>query len=159
MSLLVLPDDLPSSLDVLEQMSKADLKEVHSKGKCPNISSLNGIAKGIILDPQWFESMHLWRGKVFNLSSAGDVSGFNRMGVGSFEYLRYRFNVRIGQSAFSDRNVIFLDHDLPENPYWVRIFHDELVEMREGLYLASSHLRIGKKLRYVSYFAFDFGQI
>ena len=35
---------------------------------------------------------------------------------------------------------------------------DELVEMRPGLYLTCSHLRIGRRLQYASYFAFDFGR-
>lgn len=69
----------------------------------------------------------------------------------------------MGQSPFSQphnrRNVILLDHDLPENPYWVRVFHDELVELSKGLYLVSSHLNIAKQLRYIGYFALDFTQL
>ena len=148
---------LPDSLEVLKLMSKDQLENAHRQGRCPEISRLNGIAKGVILDPLWFEALHLWRGKVFHLPLDGKPNGFNRLGVGSFEYLRYRFNATVGRSAFSERNVILLNHNLPENPIWVRIFHDELVEMRDGLYLASSHLKIGKKLKHISYFAFDFG--
>lgn len=150
---------LPDHLESLQQMSLSALKDAHDNGSCPALSQLHGIAKGVIIDPLWFKSMHLWRGKVFHSSSTGVTSGFNRMGIGSFEYLRYRFHAKIGQSAFSDRQVILLDHNLPENPYWVRLFHDELVEMRAGLYLASSHLKIGNSLKYVSYFAFDFDQM
>lgn len=150
---------LPDNLEALKLMSKEQLENAHQQGLCPEISRLNGIAKGVILDPLWFEALHLWRGKVFHTAPNSHPSGFNRLGIGSFEYLRYRFNATVSQSAFSERDVILLDHDLPGNPYWVRIFHDELVEMREGLYLASSHLKIGKKLRYISYFAFDFGQL
>lgn len=150
---------LPDSLESLKSMTKKELESAHVHGRCPDIASLNGMAKGVILDPLWFEALHLWRGKIFHLPLNGNPNGFNRLGIGSFEYLRYRFNATVGKSAFGERDVILLDHDLPENPYWVRLFHDELVEMRKGLYLASSHVKIGKKLRYISYFAFDFGQI
>lgn len=145
------------SFDHLKQLSRAELKRIHQQGICPDPFDLNGTAKGIVLDPAWFERLHLWRGKVFH-ASEGVVGGFNRIGVGTFEYLRYRFYVTAEKSAFDNREVILINHDVPENPYWVRIFHDELVEIAPKLYLASSHLKVGKKLRYISYFAFDFNQ-
>lgn len=49
-----------------------------------------------------------------------------------------------------------MDHDLPGNPGWVRRFHDEMVEMKPGLYLTSSHWKTAGRLRYLSYFAFSF---
>ena len=43
--------------------------------------------------------------------------------------------------------MIFLDHDDPGNPASVRRFHDELVAIDDGLYLATSHYRTGERLR------------
>ena len=79
--------------------------------------------------------------------------GLNRLGVGPMEIRRYRFTARVARSLFSDRDVIFLDHDDPGNPASVRRFHDELVAIEEGLYLATSHYRTGERLRYLCHFA------
>ena len=74
-------------------------------------------------------------------------------GLGPLEIQRYRFTARTGRSLFSDRDVLLLDHDRPENPSYVRRFHDELVELEAGLYLATSHHRSGVDLRYLCHFA------
>ena len=44
-----------------------------------------------------------------------------------------------------------IDH--ASNPPYVRRFHDELVEIEDGLYLATSHHRNGDDLRYLCHFA------
>lgn len=80
------------------------------------------------------EPLRLWRGKAFEADPKLPVGGFNRLGFGPFEFKRYRFAARTEKSALSDSTVVVLDHDQPGNPYWVRILHDELVEMRLGLY-------------------------
>jgi hypothetical protein len=76
-----------------------------------------------------------------------------RAGTGPVEIRRYRFTARVAPSLFSDRDVIFLDHDDPENPPYIRRFHDELVAVDEGLYLAASHYQPGDDLRYLCHFA------
>lgn len=78
------------------------------------------------------------------------VTGFNRLGVGRLEVNRFQFTARVAQSLFSDREVVFLDHDSANNPGYVRRFHDELVAIDEGLYLATSHYREGERLRYLT---------
>ncbi|MEN9429183.1 MAG: hypothetical protein RJA86_42 [Pseudomonadota bacterium] len=149
---------LPSSFKALAQLDLRGLRAAHAHGRCPDPGELDGVAEGLILDPVWFERLRLWRGKVFHSDGWGQASGINRLGVGSFEFRRYQFNARKQRSAFSDRDIVLLDHNRPDNPWWVRAYHDELVEMRSGLYLTCSHLRINGQLRYTSYFAFDFGQ-
>ena len=91
------------------------------------LAQLDGVAEGLILDPVWFERLRLWRGKVFHSDGWGQASGINRLGVGSFEFRRYQFNARKQRSAFSDRDIVLLDHNRPDNPWWVRAYHDELV--------------------------------
>ena len=147
---------LPDSFEELARLDRHGLQAAHRQGRCPNPEELDGVAEGLILDPVWFERLRLWRGKAFHAQGDGKAHGLNRLGIGPIEFRRYSFNARKERSAFSDRDIVRLDHDLPTNPFWVRIFHDELVEMRSGLYLTCSHLRIGIQLRYVSYFAFDF---
>lgn len=148
--------DLPSSFEQLMPLDRKTLRKIHEAGKCPDLNDIEGVAKGIILDPVWFECLRLWRGKAFSKSAAGDVEGKNILGVGLISFQRYRFNVTSGKSAFSDQRVAFLNHDHEENPDWVRRFHDEMVELQPGFYLACSHYKARDSLRYMSYFAFDF---
>lgn len=99
------------------------------------------------------QDLRLWRGKVFEHNKHNAVTGFNRLGVGPLEVKRFQFTARVAQSLFSDREVVFLDHDSANNPGYVRRFHDELVAIDEGLYLATSHYREGERLRYLCHFA------
>ena len=100
-----------------------------------------------------FRELRLWRGKVFSTSESGEVTGLNRIGVGPMEVRRYRFTARVGRSLFSDRDVLLLDHDTAANPPYIRRFHDELVRVDDGLYLATSHYRVRDELRLLCYFA------
>ena len=148
---------LPDSFTELARLDLPGLRDAHARGRCPDPGELDGVAEGLILDPAWFERMRLWRGKVFRSEGWGQAGGINRLGIGPWEFQRYRFSARKARSAFDNREIVLLDHDRPDNPWWVRAYHDELVEMRPGLYLTCSHLRIRGRLRYASYFAFDFG--
>lgn len=148
---------LPTSFASLATLDLASLRAAHHAGRCPEPCELNGIAEGLILDPAWFEKLRLWRGKVFFAQGQNQSCGINRLGIGPFEFRRYRFTVRKTRSAFSNRDILLLDHNRPDNPWWVRRYHDELIELRSGLYLTCSHLQINGRLRYASYFAFDFG--
>lgn len=140
----------------LSRLSRAELAQLHAQGRCPDPESLHGIADGLILPVDGLQRLNIWRGKIFHHEAAGLAGGFNRLGLGAFEFKRYRFRVLRTRSVFSDRDVLFIDHDLSGNPGWVRRFHDELVDVSPGLYLASSHLRVRDELRFMSYFTLDF---
>lgn len=145
----------PVSLLDLSRLGRTTLENLHAKGACPDTNSLVGIAEGVILPRGGVERLRIWRGKVFHREEDGLAGGHNRLGVGLFEFRRYRFIASRKRSVFSDRDVVFIDHDLPGNPRLVRRFHDELIEITPGLYLASSHLRVSGDLRYMSHFALD----
>ncbi len=145
-------------LEDLKSLSIEDLDQLFNNGQCPNLKSLEGIAKGLVIHPAWFARLKLWRGKVFQISSSTELTGLNRLGLGRLEIQRYPFNARIGKSLFSDRPVLIINHNLSANPYWVRRYHDEMVQIDSHIYLATSHYKMGKKLKFVSYFAFDLSQ-
>ena len=63
-----------------------------------------------------------------------------------------------GSLLFSDQKVLIINHDLSTNPSWVRRYHDEMVQIDPHIYLATSYYRMGEKLKFVSYFAFDFSK-
>lgn len=141
----------------LASLRGADLSELHAAGTCPRVEDLHGPVDGVVLTGRLggplLRRLGLWRGKLFELDQRGSVTGLNRLGVGPIEIRRFRFTARVAPSLFGDREVVFLDHDRPENPSYVRRFHDELVEIEPGLYLATSHHRRGGELEYVCHFA------
>jgi len=141
----------------LASLRGADLRDLHAKGTCPAVEDLRGVIDGIVLTGRlgapFVRGLGLWRGKVFERDEHGAVTGLNRLGVGPIEIRRYRFTARVAPSRFDDREVVFLDHDRTENPARIRRFHDELVEIEPGLYLATSHYRTGDDLSYLCHFA------
>lgn len=77
-----------SAIHKLEDLKHLDIKalnQLFKNGGCPRIESLNGSAKGMVIKPVWFQRLNLWRGKVFHLSPAGELTGFNRLGIGRLE--------------------------------------------------------------------------
>jgi hypothetical protein len=133
------------------------LPYLHSAGSCPDAAALTGVLDGAVLTVSLaapgVRGLRLWRGKVFDDRTSGVASGLNRLGAGPWETRRYRFTARRAQSLFSERDVLFLDHDRSDNPSYIRRFHDELVHVADGLYLATSHYRVGGGLRLLAYFA------
>ncbi len=136
-----------------------DLRALHAQGTTPSLDELNGTIDGAVLNGQLgrplVRDLRLWRGKLFERDTHGAVVGFNRLGLGPIEIKRFQFTARVAQSLFSEREVVFLDHDNANNPGYVRRFHDELVAIEEGLYLATSHYRDGERLRFLCHFALD----
>lgn len=141
----------------LSSLRGADLRELHATGTAPDPQELDGVIDGAVLNGRLslpvIRGLGLWRGKVFSRDEDGAVVGLNRLGFGPLETRRYSFTARLARSLFDDREVIFLDHDNPSNPTSVRRFHDELVQMEDGLYLATSHYRTGDDLKYLCHFA------
>lgn len=141
----------------LAALRGADLRELHRAGTCPPLSDLDGVIDGVVLNGRlaapFVRHLRLWRGKVFERDEHGAVTGLNRLGIGPLELRRYRFTARVAPSLFDGRDVVFLDHDRSDNPARIRRFHDELVEIEPGLYLATSHYRTGADLTYLCHFA------
>jgi len=142
-----------TALDDLAGLKRDRLTELHSSGECPDLAVLQGRAGGIVLTVPVVRGLRLWRGKVFTSTPEGGVGGLNRLGAANWETLRCAFVARIGESRFADRQVVLLDHDQPGNPPYIRRFHDEMVQLSDTLFLATSHIRALGQLRYVCHFA------
>jgi len=145
-----------SSRQRLSDLRGQDLAQLHSEGTCPEPTALSGVLDGAVLTGglsiPGIRELRLWRGKAFDHDS-DTVTGLNRLGAGPLEVRKYRFVARRAKSLFGDRDVVWLDHDRETNPGYVRRFHDELVQVDDGLYLATSHHRSGDDLRFLCYFA------
>ena len=144
------------TLDSLAELDPATLDRIFAGGTCPEPTALAGVMDGRVLDGALarppLRGLRVWRGKAFT-HDGGAVSGLNRIGLGPLSTRRYRFTARVQGSAFADRDVVLLDHDQPSNPSWVRRFHDEVVEVDDGVYLATSHHRTDGGLRFLCHFA------
>ncbi|WP_069164686.1 hypothetical protein [Nocardia altamirensis] len=136
----------------LNSLRGQELSRLHATGTAPEPGELDGVLDGTVLTPPVIGALALWRGKSVT-TSQGKTAGLNRIGLGPLELRRYHFTTRIGQSAFTGRAVLLLDHNLPANPFYIRRFHDELVRVDAGLYLATTHYLIKNRLRFVCYFA------
>jgi len=153
-----------SALDRLARLHSKDLTGLHRGGTLPTLSDLDGVLEGRVLtgalNHPTLRPLRLWRGKAFDQSADGTVTGLNRLGAGPVEVSRFRFEARIAASLFSNRDVVVLDHDNDDNPELVRRFHDELICVGEGLFLATSHHRsdLGAtpQLRFLCHFALAF---
>lgn len=131
-----------AALDRLARLDRDALDALHRGGTCPDPADLGGVLDGAVLtgplSASPWRQLRVWRGKVATVAD-GRVSGVNRLGVGPVESRRFTFTARVVDSSFSPRRVLLLDHDAAGNPGWVRRFHDELVELAPGVYLATSH--------------------
>ena len=81
-----------------------------------------------------------WLGKQFNASS---LTGINRFTDSRGTIIHaYPFKMYTGEGVHDKREVISVDYDVPNNPFWLRPCLDELVETSPGHYLGKLHIRI-----------------
>lgn len=87
----------------------------------------DGFYRGTVDFPQ-----KSWLGKKFNRAE--------NTGVNVLRIEKYPFTTRIEKGAH-DKNldVLVLDYNLPENPWWLRRIRDEIVEVAPGQYLGKVH--------------------
>lgn len=142
----------PHAARRLETLSSHELKALHERGTCPDPGDLGGVMSGVVLASAVPRRLQPWRGKVLEQRASGEVIGLNRIAVGPTEILRYRFTATRARSAFGERDVVLLDHGTSTNPVWIRRFHDELVQIEPGLFLATSHYQAAGRLRLVAFF-------
>lgn len=114
---------------ILENSSK---QKAFIKGRLP--SKLQGFYPGtaLITGP--------WLGKSFNPESS---SGINVISSNGDRKNVFPFKTEEGISLTNKNlKVLKIDYDIKENPFWVRIVLDELVETSSGNYLGKAYLRL-----------------
>ncbi len=104
-------------------------------GKVPNPLP-DGLFKGTA------EYTGSWIGKNFNASTTEGINLFKNANGTVTE--KYPFKTSIGK-GIRDTNldVIKIDYNIPNNPFWLRSVLDEMVEVAPGKYLGKVHLRLG----------------
>ena len=78
-----------------------------------------------------------WKGKIFEASSSSGINVFEG------DKKNYSFKIYKGK-GLKDKNldVLKIDYNLAENPFWVRFILDELVQNAPGKYTGKVHLLI-----------------
>lgn len=91
-----------------------------------------------------------WLGKKFN---AKDHTGINLFQEGNKQIEKYPFKTTVGK-GLQDKNldVLKIDYDISENPFWLRWIVDEVVQVAPGSYLGKLNLRLPGYTGAVLYF-------
>ena len=90
-----------------------------------------------------------WIGKTFDAKTS---TGRNRMQSPQGVELRYPFRTWVGTGIADPVQVVKIDYDIPENPYYLRRILDEIVQVEPGHFLGKVHLRWGPAHLTVGYF-------
>ncbi len=81
-----------------------------------------------------------WLGKKFNLSAMTGINLFANADGSTVE--KYPFAFSVGKGSHDSISVIKIDYDYGNNPFWLRLILDEIVEVAPGEYLGKLQLRI-----------------
>jgi hypothetical protein len=95
-----------------------------------------------------------WEGKTFHAASADRGSGINRVRLGRTLDL-FPFETRVGPSAMDGKPCVILDYDLPQNPWPIRLVHDELRQVGSQLFLGPAMLKTKRDPLLLVFFAVD----
>lgn len=158
----------PASVEELASLSMRELGELYARAEPPEtLEVLAGAPRGrmlTVLGPfdrpdvrarvaklsgsPWFP----WRGKSFEAFDAAVGAGINRVHLLGD---KYRFDLRYDRSEIDDRPCVVLDYDRTDNPFFIRVIHDELRELRPGLFLGPAMLKTESGAKLVLWFSID----
>src|SRR5206468_7825710 len=79
-----------------------------------------------------------WIGKTFDATRA---TGKNRMQTPQGVELRYPFRTEVGPGVADAIQVVKIDYDIAENPWWLRRVLDEIVQVGPNHFLGKVHVR------------------
>lgn len=80
-----------------------------------------------------------WQGKKFDREAK---KGINLFKNGDKVAEKYPFKTEVSKGVKDDKDVIKIDYNIPENPFYLRLILDEIVEVKPDEYLGKLHLRV-----------------
>ena len=89
---------------------------------------LNGFYKGLVDN-----SKSNWLGKTFFASNSSGINNFKKNGK---KITKYPFE------TYRNKNLLILDYNLKENPWWIRRIVDELKEVEKNKFSGKMKIRI-----------------
>jgi hypothetical protein len=138
----------PTSLRGADGKPRGRMLAVHTVSK----GLLGGGLRRFAASPSF-----VWDGKTFSSVDDRHGRGINRVQLSSVlgRQSLFPFETRIEASAVDGRKAIVLDYDLPENPSYIRLIHDEIREVEPGLYLGPAMLKTARGKVTALWFALD----
>lgn len=111
-------------------------QEIFLQGRIPD-PVLNGYYEGT--SSNYIGS---WRGKLFNADTSSGINHFgSSLGIGDED--RNTFDTYIGHGLHDKSlRVLKLEYDIAQNPIWMRLLMDEVVQIEDNKYLGKVSLRI-----------------
>lgn len=138
---------MPSSFKALDGTPKGRMLAVRGIDKTPSFAPLSFISKA---------SVFPWDGKSFNAINDTRGNGINRINLTVLKQNWFPFNTVMQPSVIDGKDCIYLDYDLPENPWFIRKIRDELREVSPGLFLGPAMWKTGSdSASLVLWFAID----
>lgn len=80
-----------------------------------------------------------WQGKDFDATASSGMNIFLENGVNQ---KHFPFKTYTGRGLQDPNQVLKIDYDLPENPWWVRLIVDEVIETSPGQLLGKIHFKL-----------------
>ncbi|MDD5068579.1 MAG: hypothetical protein PHS53_04540 [Candidatus Pacebacteria bacterium] len=109
-------------------------QKIFVSGKAPNPSPDGFYSGSAYLTGSWL-------GKKFDARYEEGINVFKDLGNAEVE--KYPFKTFFGPGIRDTHlQVMKIDYDIPENPFWIRPILDEIVETAPGEYMGKLHLRI-----------------
>ena len=115
------------------QVENSDNGKLFASSTAPTVK-LDGFYKGSVNTPVKVT----WLGKKFIAASSSGINIFDDGAGGTRE--GYPFKTFMGLNGSS--TALYIDYDLPDNPFWARSILDELVQTAPDQYLVKLTLRI-----------------
>ena len=157
------------TMEVLASMNTNALGDLYRRATLPALSLLDGTPRGRMLSVVGVERSPLsgalrqfaasprfpWAGKSFSTSDEETGQGINRVRLAGSRHQWFRFETRIEPSAIDAEPCVFLDYDLPENPWFIRRIRDELRQVSSHLFLGPAMWKTDSHPRLVLFFAID----
>lgn len=94
----------------------------------------------------------MWKGKEFNAQTRDGVNI-----IGKDNKKEYPFMIYQAKGIQDQRKDVFvIDYDRKDNPWWLRIVKDEIVEVGEDKYLGKIHIIIPPHIPFtIGYFSLE----
>jgi hypothetical protein len=108
-----------------------------AKGRLPDPLP-DGLYSGTV--PGYERLAEGWKGKRFDSATS---TGTNLVRARDRTTETYPFRTYAAKGLQDrDSDVLRVDYDIPENPFWLRACADELVEVAPGQYLGKAYIRL-----------------
>jgi len=141
------------TIDELTKCKREELDNLFELGGSPTITEIKGLTEGrVLLGTFWPINLPLnlkfinlpyfpWKGKVFQPLTKDMGCGRNRMQIGPLKVWTFPFETLINPPLFGKNNVFTLNYTLEGNPWWSRMIRDDLVRLKDGLFLGRANIK------------------